>query len=171
VKVAPFTGAQKAPQAAFCPLKEAYARMTTSTVELILSAARAVFLLFSFALAAMAFIRWRQATYELAKQSLAQHTVVLQRLADLETRVDATNVSISKLGVRVDRPQQLASPHNAPSPGYQIAIRLAKGGASREELMSGCGLSINEADLVHRLHAPNARASVRKPSPTRTLAA
>jgi alkylation response protein AidB-like acyl-CoA dehydrogenase len=145
--------------------------MTVSTVELILSAARAVFLLFSFALAAVAFIRWRQAMHELAEQSLAQHTVVLHRLADLEARVDATNVSISRLGERVDRPQQLTSPTNAPSPGYQIAIRLAKGGASREELMSGCGLSTNEAELVRRLHAPQARTSARKSSANRTQAA
>jgi alkylation response protein AidB-like acyl-CoA dehydrogenase len=145
--------------------------MTVSTVELIISAARAVFLLFSFALAAFAFIRWRQAMHELAEQSLAQHTVVLHRLADLEARVDATNVSISRLGERVDRPQQLASPTNAPSQGYQIAIRLAKGGASREELMSGCGLSTNEAELVRRLHAPQARTSVRRSSANRTQAA
>jgi hypothetical protein len=145
--------------------------MTVSTFDLVLSAARAVFLLFSFSLAAIAFIRWRQAMHELAKQSAAQHTVVLQRLADLEARVDATNVSISKLGERVARPQQLTSSANAPSPGYQIAIRLAKGGASREELMSGCGLSINEAELVRRLHAPRTHVSPRKSAESRPHAA
>jgi alkylation response protein AidB-like acyl-CoA dehydrogenase len=136
--------------------------MTVSTVDLILIAGRAVFLVFSFVLAALAFTRWRQAIREQAGQAMAYHVVVLERLADLEARVDATNVSISRLGERVDRPQQLASPTTAPAPGYQIAIRLAKGGASREELISGCGLSIHEAELVHRLHAPNARASTRK---------
>jgi len=54
------------------------------------------------------------------------------------------------MGERLERPQQLASAPAAAAPGYQIAIRLAKGGASREELISGCGLSINEAELVHR---------------------
>jgi hypothetical protein len=48
------------------------------------------------------------------------------------------------------------------TPGYQIAIRLAKSGATREELISGCGLSIHEAELVHRLHAPQSKASARK---------
>jgi hypothetical protein len=59
----------------------------------------------------------------------------------------------------------------APAPGYQIAIRLAKGGASREELISGCGLSIHEAELVHRLHAPQVKSSARKAAAGRPQAA
>jgi alkylation response protein AidB-like acyl-CoA dehydrogenase len=139
--------------------------MSVSTVDLILIAGRALFLVFSFVLAAVAFIRWRQVIREQTAQASAQHATVLQRFADLEARVAATNVSISRLGERVDRPQQLASPATAPVPGYQIAIRLAKGGASREELISGCGLSTHEAELVHRLHAPPSRASARKSRP------
>jgi alkylation response protein AidB-like acyl-CoA dehydrogenase len=146
-------------------------RLNVSTLDLIFTIARAVFLVFSFALAAVAFTRWRQAIRALTEQAAAQHSVVLQRIADLEARVDATNVSISKLGERVDRPQQLASPTTAASPGYQIAIRLAKGGASREELISGCGLSLNEAELVQRLHAPQTRSSARKSGAQRPHAA
>jgi alkylation response protein AidB-like acyl-CoA dehydrogenase len=146
--------------------------MTVSTVDLILVAGRAMFLIFSFVLAAVAFTRWRQAMRELTGQAALQHSVVLQRIADLEARVDATNVSISKLGERIDRPQQLTSRTvAAPLPGYQIAIRLAKGGASREDLVSGCGLSIHEAELVRRLHAPQTRASAGKSGSERPRAA
>ncbi|MDE2450302.1 MAG: DUF2802 domain-containing protein [Gammaproteobacteria bacterium] len=56
---------------------------------------------------------------------------------------------------RLDRPAA-AAPSQSLSPGYQIAIRLARGGASREELMSGCGLTLAEAELVRRLHGPHA---------------
>ncbi len=59
----------------------------------------------------------------------------------------------------------------ASTPGYQIAIRLAKGGASREELVSKCGLSSHEAELVHRLHAPQTKPSARRPAPDRPQAA
>jgi alkylation response protein AidB-like acyl-CoA dehydrogenase len=133
------------------------------SVETLFIAARAVFLLFSFALAAVAFTRWRRVAQAHTAQLQANHEVVLQRLADLEARVVAANVSVSHLGERLERPQQLQSAPTAAAPGYQIAIRLAKGGASREELMSGCGLSIHEAELVHRLHAPQARSQARKP--------
>ena len=55
--------------------------------------------------------------------------------------------------------------------GGYFGARLAKGGASRDELISGCGLSINEAELVHRLHAPQSKSSARRPNPGRPQAA
>jgi hypothetical protein len=145
--------------------------MTAHSVEMLLIVGRAVFLLFSFVLAAVAFIRWRKAIQVQTEVLLANHGIVLQRLADLEARVDGTNVSISKLGERVERRQPLVSAQSAPAPGYQIAIRLAKGGASSEELISGCGLTTNEAELVHRLHSPNTRSSARKSLPSQSNAA
>jgi alkylation response protein AidB-like acyl-CoA dehydrogenase len=129
------------------------------SVELLLIIGRAVFLLFSFVLATIAFVRWRRATLAQTELVLANHAVVLQRLADLEARVDATNVTVSQLSERIRKPQQVASPTPVATPGYEIAIRLAKSGASREELTSGCGLSASEAELVHRLHAPQSRKS------------
>jgi len=41
-----------------------------------------------------------------------------------------------------------------------MAIRLARSGASREELMQSCGLSQGEAELVQRLHGAGSSASV-----------
>jgi alkylation response protein AidB-like acyl-CoA dehydrogenase len=129
------------------------------SVELLLIIGRAVFLVFSFVLATVAFIRWRRATLAQTEVVLANHAVVLQRLADLESRVDATNVTVSQLAERIRKPQQVASPAPVATPGYEIAIRLAKSGATREELISGCGLSASEAELVNRLHAPQSRKS------------
>ena len=85
-------------------------------------------------------------------QLLSQTNTVLQRLASLEARVDATRTTISQLGDRLERPAPPPTTGNGPSASYQMAIRLAKGGASREELMAGCGLSLAEAELVRRLH-------------------
>jgi alkylation response protein AidB-like acyl-CoA dehydrogenase len=130
--------------------------MIVPSVESVLVAGRAVFLLFSFIVAAISFTAWRRATREQTEQVLAHNNVVLQRLAAIEARVDAAKASISQLGERVDRPQQSGSTGSVPSPGYQIAIRLAKGGATRDELICGCGLSLHEAELVQRLHAPHA---------------
>jgi alkylation response protein AidB-like acyl-CoA dehydrogenase len=128
--------------------------LATPAVELLFLIGRAVFLLFSFVLATIAFVRWRRATLAQTDIVIANHAVVLQRLAELEARVDATNVTVSQLVERIRRPQQVASPTPVATPGYEIAIRLAKSGASREELIAGCGLSASEAELVHRLHGP-----------------
>jgi hypothetical protein len=136
-----------------------------SSLEMWLIAGRAVFLLFSFTLAALAFTRWRRAAQSQTDQLLAKHDVMLQRLADLEARVDATNAQLTQLAEHLRQPPQqplAAAPAAPASPGYQIAIRLAKSGASRDELISGCGLSIPEAELIHRLHAPQSRSGARK---------
>jgi len=131
--------------------------MTAPSVELMLIVGRAVFLVTSFVIAAITFTGWRRAARAQTEYVLAQSNIVLQRLAAIEARVDATKASISQLGERVERPASAAVTASTPSPGYQFAIRLAKGGASSEELMSNCGLSLQEAELVQRLHAPNGR--------------
>ncbi|MDE2262383.1 MAG: DUF2802 domain-containing protein [Gammaproteobacteria bacterium] len=128
--------------------------MTLPSTDFLLIAGRAVFLVFSFVVAAISFTAWRRATRRQTEEVLSQSQLVLQRLAELEARLDATKLAITQLGERLDRPAAPAL-SQSPSPGYQIAIRLARGGASREELMSGCGLTLAEAELVRRLHGPH----------------
>jgi len=121
-----------------------------TTFEIIFAAGRAGFLLFSFIIAAVTFTAWRRATRTQTEHVISQTNTVLQRLAALEACVDATKITVSELGERLERPPAL--PSAGSSPGYQMAIRLAKNGASREDLMAGCGLSLAEAELVQRLH-------------------
>ena len=130
-----------------------------TSVEFLLVVGRAVFLLFSFVVAAVAFTSWRRATQVQTEQVLSQTNTVLQRLTALEARVDATKITLSQLGDRLERPA-LPPTGNGPSASYQMAIRLAKGGASREELMAGCGLSLAEAELVRRLHGSSGPARI-----------
>ena len=127
-----------------------------TSVEFLFVAGRAVFLLFSFVIAAFAFTAWRRATQVQTERVIDQTNTVLQRLASLEARVDATKITVSQLGERLERPA--AVPTTGSSPGYQMAIRLAKNGASREDLMAGCGLSLAEAELVRRLHGSSGPA-------------
>ena len=129
--------------------------MNLPSIEFLLIAGRALFLVFSFVIAAISFTAWRRATRRQTAEVLSQTQIVLQRLAELEARLDATRDSIAKLGDRLDHPVA-AAPAQTPSRGYQIAIRLARGGASREELMSGCGLTLAEAELIKRLHGAHA---------------
>jgi hypothetical protein len=130
-----------------------------TNLEIAFAAGRAVFLLFSFVIAAVAFTAWRRAARAQTEQVLEQTNIVLQRLSQIEERMDATKVTISQLGDRLERPAPV-QPSTGSSPGYQMAIRLAKGGASREDLMSGCGLSLAEAELVQRLHGAGSRVRV-----------
>jgi hypothetical protein len=130
--------------------------MNLPSTDFLLIAGRAVFLVFSFVVAAISFTAWRRATRRQTAEVLSQTQIVLQRLAELEVRVDATRAIVTALNERLERPAGPVPAAHSPSPGYQIAIRLARGGASREELMSGCGLTLAEAELVKRLHGPHA---------------
>jgi hypothetical protein len=127
-----------------------------TTFEIIFATGRAVFLLFSFIIAAVTFTAWRRATRTQTEHVISHTNTVLERLTALEARVDATKITVSQLGERLERPA--AVPTTGSSPGYQMAIRLAKSGASREDLMAGCGLSLAEAELVRRLHGSSGSA-------------
>jgi hypothetical protein len=118
------------------------------SVEMLLITGRAVFLVFSFVVAAVTFTAWRRSSLRQTQLVLEQSDALLQRQAALEVRLEAIGTALRRLDERSERQGQNAG-H---APGYQIAIRLAKSGASRDELMSSCGLSQGEAELVQRLH-------------------
>ncbi|HKT72908.1 MAG TPA: DUF2802 domain-containing protein [Steroidobacteraceae bacterium] len=143
--------------------------MPVLSVETLFIAGRAVFLLFSFVVAAVSFTAWRRATRQQTEQVLTRSDTILRRLADIEARLDATRVSVGELGERLERTSTSAT--GAVAPGYQLAIRLAKGGASRDELMSGCGLSAQEAELVQRLHGATAAGRVQRSAPAQAVRA
>jgi len=124
--------------------------ITMPPLDLLLVAGRAVFLLFSFVIAAITFSAWRRAARRETEQVLTQSQALLEKLAALETRLDATAAAVARIDERSERQAHLS---NGPPADYQVAIRLARGGASREELVSRCGLSLGEADLLRRLHS------------------
>jgi cell division protein FtsB len=88
----------------------------------------------------------------LIKRSAArQFGQLAQHLQQLQEAVAAADARVAALAETLDeraRTAQGASPTS-----YNVAIRLARSGASRQELMSTCGVTQQEADLVLRLHA------------------
>lgn len=113
-------------------------------------------MVFAFALAALCFDAWRRATRRQTQDITHQSQTLAQQLTALDARVNATASAIRRIDERMERqrptgttPPLASAP---PAPGYQIAIRLARSGATRDELMSSCGLSFSEAELVRRLH-------------------
>ena len=128
------------------------------SIDTLLIAGRAIFLIFSFVLAAVTFSRWRRAAHRNIAQLTIQNNLVLERLGAIEERVAATSFRVAELAAQVESEQRAAAAADAAAPRYEVAIRLARGGASRDELIANCGLSRQEADLVLRVHAPEQRA-------------
>ncbi len=128
--------------------------MNLPNIEFFLILGRAVFLVFSFALAAVTFTGWRRATLRQTEEVMTLNRALLERLADIGSRLDSTDQRVAQLAEHLAQPPPRTASAAAGPQGYQIAIRLARGGASAEELVSGCGLTRAEAELVRRLHGP-----------------
>jgi len=141
--------------------------MQWQSIDMALLAGRAAFLVFSFAVAAIAFTRWRRLTEREAQHTASALRQALEGIARLEQSSAGLAAQLSQLesqaaardvelGALTERLQSLARPENTPSQSnYDIAIRLARGGAQRDELMASCGLTRQEAELVARLHGPD----------------
>lgn len=139
-------------------------------LDLALIIGRAVFLVFCFVLATVAFTRWRKAAERTTDLFFEQNTALLQRLHAVEEQLVSNQAQLTDAREKIaafatvadnlverlqdSEQRRTSAPAAATAPSYQIAIRLARSGAPREELMSSCGLSRQEAELVQRLHAP-----------------
>jgi membrane protein implicated in regulation of membrane protease activity len=127
--------------------------MPQISIELLLIAGRAVFLVFSFVIAAVTFTRWRRGAQRSTEQLTVQNSLILERLAAIEERVASANFRVAELAKQLQGELRAASTTSDAQPRYQTAIALAREGASRDELIVSCGLTRQEADLVLRVHA------------------
>jgi hypothetical protein len=118
---------------------------------------RALFLVFSFVLAAVTFSAWRRETLRQGELARAQNTEFAKRLDTLDARLVAMRQTLAHVSETFERAGRAEAASQRGSAGYPIAIRLARGGARAQELVESCGLSASEAELVCRLHG-NARA-------------
>jgi len=128
------------------------------SLDVALSVGRAVFLVLGFILAAIAFTRWRRAAERSAQRFAEQNTALAAQLAKMEESLAEAHRKLDALGEHREGESRRVVAGGASAPSYQIAIRMAKSGASRDELLASCGLTRQEAELVLRLHAP-ARAA------------
>jgi hypothetical protein len=113
---------------------------------------RALFLIFSFTVAAVSFSAWRGETLRQAELVGAQNGELAKRLDSLDARLVAMRQALAHVSEACERSTQSESGSHRTLAGYPIAIRLARGGARAQELIDTCGLSASEAELVCRLH-------------------
>lgn len=86
-----------------------------------------------------------------------QMDLTLGELRDVSTSLAGGLEAIGELRLRQEGGRAAPAPVPAApvaARSYDIALRLARSGASREELMSNCGMSRHEAELAVRLHGP-----------------
>ncbi len=110
-------------------------------------------------IAAVFSARLKRAVGAQAGEILGRSAQLTDQIGQLTTALAAADARIVTLASRLD--EQSRSTQGAAPTSYNVAIRLARSGASRQELMTTCGVTQQEADLVLRLHAsdPSARSA------------
>lgn len=111
----------------------------------------AVVLLAGIVVAALFSARLKRAAAGQAGEILARAACLSDQIGELSRALAATDARLTILVGRLD--EQSRSSQGAAPTSYNVAIRMARSGASRQELMTTCGVTQQEADLVLRLHA------------------
>ncbi len=150
------------PALAFHSLRIPAVEVSAMQLNLILLYGRAALLVFSFLLATWAFTRWRHATIRESARTTELSLAVLEKLSHIATELTGIQSAIGAIDARVTSlaSRQEDNVHmtgTGGAAGYPIAIRMARGGASREEIVAVTGLTQQETDLVIRLHARTGR--------------
>jgi hypothetical protein len=86
-----------------------------------------------------------------SRQILDSSAWLAEQLEQVGASLAATDARIATLAARLD--EQSRTSQGAAPTSYNVAIRLARSGATRQELITTCGVTQQEADLVLRLHA------------------
>ena len=119
----------------------------------------AVVIMAGILIAALFSARLKRAAAAQAGEILGKSARLADQIGELSNALAATDARLSVLVGRLD--EQSRSTQGAAPTSYNVAIRMARSGASRQDLMTTCGVTQQEADLVLRLHAsdPNVRSA------------
>lgn len=131
------------------------ADQTFGILEILLLGARAFGLFAAFAAFAWALMRMR-------REHAEQLELVLNSQRDLATQNTQLSERVAALSTLVANLPRRAEPVSEPPPrvprretgvrSYETAKRLARSGASVEEIVASSGVAGTEARLLHRLH-------------------
>lgn len=128
------------------------------SLETLLIAGRAVLLVVGFWVFALAFSRWRRAD---ERNNASLHAQLERAFAEVRSLHETVSVMSARLEAISERPEtdaRLVPAATAGSHrGYDMATRLARNGSSVDELISNCGVTRHEAELMVRLHGAKAR--------------
>lgn len=90
----------------------------------------------------------------LAREAERQFEQIDLAAGDLRLLCEGLAALDAKLAAVTSRMESLArgAPAAGSGRGYELAVRMARGGAGPEQIVASCGLGAQEADLVARLH-------------------
>lgn len=102
-------------------------------------------------IAAVFAARVKRAAALQSRELLAGSAFLAEQLDKLHAALSVADERVAALAARLD--EQSRAAQGGSSTSYNVAIRMARSGATRQELVTTCGVTQQEADLVLRLHA------------------
>ena len=89
-------------------------------------------------------------------QALAEIQQLAAKLTELSAQVHELSLPSPMISRQAPAPELAQPPQSSVTPsgarGYEMAIRMARGGASIDEIVASCGTTRAEARLLRRLH-------------------
>jgi len=89
-------------------------------------------------------------------QALAEIQQLAAKLTELSAQVHELSLPSPMISRQAPAPELAQPPQPSVTPsgarGYEMAIRMARGGASIDEIVASCGTTRAEARLLRRLH-------------------
>ena len=153
--------------------------ITSPSLELLLIAGRAVALVLGLLIFAWAFRHWRRAAMrdtqrvfeqlDLVRSELLIMKEVMHHTTHRETQPNAgygaSSSRRNSASPASDASERVATfdarlpvaPMNNTARGYEIAARMARNGAGKDELIRNCGITSHEAELLVKLHGHKQR--------------
>ena len=134
------------------------------SLETIMLVGRGAFIFAAFWIFALAFTRWRRAEERRMQHLCNEMQRTFAEIRSLHETIAVMSARIDSLSERSE-----AEPRLAPAAavgaqrGYDLAARLAKNGAGVEELVTSCGITRHEAELLTRLHVTRTRSKFEAP--------
>jgi hypothetical protein len=127
------------------------------SLDTLLIFGRAAALVLAFAMFAWGFVRWRKASERDTQRVFEQLDLVRSDLLIMKEVMQSAAQRVDTAAKQVAHDVRLApAQSNGAARGYEIAARLARSGAPKEELIKSCGITTHEAELLIRLHGRTA---------------
>ncbi len=132
--------------------------------------ARAAALVTGFMILSTVLMSWRRAQRRDTQRVFEQLDIALGEIRSLGESNATLSARLDEVIRRMESPVRALPAPAATSGvrGYEIAARMARNGASADELMQSCGLTRHEAELLIRLHntavATNPATSIAAPA-------
>jgi hypothetical protein len=124
------------------------------SIEALMFVGRAVSLIVAFLMLAWAFRQWRRASIKDTQRVFEQLDLVRSELLIMREVMHHAAHRVDSVAHQVTQETRLSQPASGggAARGYEIAARMARNGAAKDELIKSCGLTAHEAELLIKLH-------------------